>query len=150
MLSRLYRKVKTFRSDLLTSSDDGSQMVGVAEGSVDDGGDDSRSNSGSQMVNPDEGPTNNDRDRFPGDTESQLINLVDDPSNEDTLTMDDDAFIDYMQSAASFHRDVDLHRLLSLLIGRSQQNKKEGLQILKVPALVQNIKGRARCMPDNE
>jgi hypothetical protein len=102
------------------------------------------------MVNRDEGPTDDDRDRFPGNTESQLINLVDDPSDEDTLTMDDDAFIDYMQSAAGFHRDVDLHHLLSFLIGRSRQNKKEGLQILEVPALVRNIKGRARCMPENE
>jgi hypothetical protein len=88
------------------------------------------------MVIWDEGPTDDDGDRFPGDTESHLINLVDDPSDEDTLTMDDDAFIDYMKSAASFHRDVDLHHLLSLSIGRSRQNKKQGLQILKLPALV--------------
>jgi hypothetical protein len=43
-----------------------------------------------------------------------------------------------------------LHHLLSSSIGRSRQNKKQGLQILKLPALVWNIKGRACCMPENE
>jgi hypothetical protein len=99
-------------------------------------------------------PNSADKGDIRSYSRSQLVKLNETCSEDETAAMDDNMYIQHAQSSIGYHKDDDLHRLLLLSKGRSQW-KKQGLDLLEVPALILNIEARGgsvhekRCVSEN-